>query len=110
MRYLFSAILCMLLLSSPVLADASSEVRELLKVKIDAVVILLLDQTIEKDDRDERILDIIAQAGEEADVDIILDAGTGGVVWARDDVNLTDRIIEDIRVSVQGPAVPQGVE
>jgi len=58
----------------------------------------------------ERILDIIAQAGEEADVDIILDAGTGGVVWARDDVNLTDRIIEDIRVSVQGPAVPQGVE
>ena len=58
----------------------------------------------------ERILDIIALAGEEADVDIILDAGTGGVVWARDDVNLTDRIIEDIRVSVQGPAVPQGVE
>ena len=59
MRHLFSAILCILLLSSPVLADASNEVRELLKVKIDAVVILLLDQTIEKDDRDERILDII---------------------------------------------------
>lgn len=58
----------------------------------------------------ERILDIIAAAGEEAGVDIILDAGTGGVVWARDDVNLTDRIIEDLRVSVQGPAVPESVE
>jgi outer membrane protein len=56
----------------------------------------------------ERILEIIAKAGEEADVDIILDAGTGGVVWARDDVNLTDRIIEDLRISVQGAAGAEG--
>jgi Skp family chaperone for outer membrane proteins len=58
----------------------------------------------------ERILDIIAKAGEEADVDLILDAGTGGVVWARDEVNLTDRIIEDLRISIQGPAGPEGDE
>lgn len=60
MRHLFAAILCMFLLASPSLADASSEVRELLKVKIDAVVVLLQDQTTEKNDRNERILDIIA--------------------------------------------------
>ena len=60
MRHLYSAILCILLLASPALADASNEVRERLKVKIDAVVILLQDKTIEKNDRNERILDIIA--------------------------------------------------
>jgi phospholipid transport system substrate-binding protein len=60
MRHLFAAILCMFLLVSPGLADNSSEVRELLKVKIDAIVVLLQDQTTEKHDRNERILDIIA--------------------------------------------------
>jgi len=60
MRYLLSAILCVLLFASPTLADAPDEVRELLKVKIDAVVVLLQDKTIEKTDRNERILDIIS--------------------------------------------------
>jgi len=60
MKHLFAAILCVFLLASPGLADSSSEVRELLKVKIDAIVILLQDQTTEKPDRNERILDIIA--------------------------------------------------
>ena len=60
MKHLFAAILCVLLLASPGLADSSSEVRELLKVKIDAVVALLQDHTTEKVDRNEQILDIIA--------------------------------------------------
>ena len=60
MRHLFSAILCVLFFASPTLADAPDEVRELLKVKIDAVVVLIQDKTIEKTHRNERILDIIA--------------------------------------------------
>jgi len=60
MRYLSSAILCVLLLASPVLADEPNEVRELVKVKIDAVVVLIQDQTIEKAHRNKLIIDIIA--------------------------------------------------
>jgi phospholipid transport system substrate-binding protein len=59
MRYLLYAILCVFLFASPTLADAPDEVRELLKVKIDAVVVLLQDKTIEKTQRNEQILDII---------------------------------------------------
>lgn len=60
MRYLLYAILCVFLFTSPTLADAPDEVRELLKVKIDAVVVLLQDKTLEKTHRNEQILDIIA--------------------------------------------------
>ena len=60
MRYLLYAILCVFLFTSPTLADATDEVRELLKVKIDAVVVLLQDKTTEKTRRNEQILDIIA--------------------------------------------------
>lgn len=60
MRYLLYAILCVFLFASPTLADAPDEVRELLKVNIDAVVVLLQDKTIEKTHRNEQILDIIA--------------------------------------------------
>ena len=60
MRYLLSAILCVLFFASPTRAEAPDEVRELLKVKIDAVVVLLQDKTTEKTRRNEQILDIIA--------------------------------------------------
>ncbi len=60
MRYLFSAILCVLLLASPTLADSPDEVRQLLKVKIDAVIVLIQDQTVEKTHRNELIIDIIS--------------------------------------------------
>jgi len=59
MRYLLSTILCVLLFASPTLADAPDDVRELLKIKIDAVVVLLQDKTVEKTHRNELILDII---------------------------------------------------
>jgi Skp family chaperone for outer membrane proteins len=49
----------------------------------------------------ERILDILAELGDEMDLEIILDAGTGGVVWAKDDVNITDRVVEEVRISVE---------
>lgn len=60
MRYLFSSIFCLLLIAVPALADEPGEVRELLKGKIDAVVVVLQDKGMDKARRDERILDIIA--------------------------------------------------
>lgn len=61
MRHIFSAIICLLLLlfASPSLADAPDEVRDLLTVKIDAVLVLIQDQTIEKTQRNQQIVDII---------------------------------------------------
>lgn len=49
----------------------------------------------------EKILDVVARIGDEKDLDVILDAGTGGVVWARDDVNLTQIILDDLALAVQ---------
>lgn len=59
MRHLLSGIFCMLLLSSPVQADDLTEIRELLKTKIDAVVLLLQDKTLNKTVRNEQIIDIV---------------------------------------------------
>lgn len=50
----------------------------------------------------EKILETVAQYGNDSGLDIILDAGTGGVVWAKDDVNVTDDILNDIRVTPVG--------
>lgn len=49
----------------------------------------------------EKILDVIAKLGDEMNLKVILDAGTGGVVWAKDDVNITDTVLEDLRIAVQ---------
>lgn len=49
----------------------------------------------------EKILDVIAKLGEEMSLDVVLDAGTGGVVWAKDDVNITDTVLEDLRIAVE---------
>ncbi len=49
----------------------------------------------------QKILDVIAALGDEMNVSIILDAGTGGVVWAKDDVNITDVVLEDLQIAVQ---------
>ncbi len=61
MRHIISAILCLLLLlfSSPSMADSPDYVRDLLTVKIDAVLALIQDQKIEKALRDQQIIDII---------------------------------------------------
>lgn len=55
MRYVFTTILCLLFLVPPAWADARSEVRELLKTKIDAVVLVLKDKTLDKAHRGEQI-------------------------------------------------------
>ena len=60
MRYLFSGMLCLALLAAPALADDSAEVRDLLKGKIDAVVVLLQDKAADKARRNERILEIVS--------------------------------------------------
>lgn len=49
----------------------------------------------------ERLLEVIAEIGRERDLKIILDAGTGGVVWARDDVNITQLVLDDLTAAVQ---------
>jgi Skp family chaperone for outer membrane proteins len=59
----------------------------------------------------EKILDVIAKIGQEKGLSIILDSGTGGVVWAKDDVNITQAVVDDLRISVQkkpGPSGPSG--
>lgn len=60
MRYVFSSILCVLFFAAPALADEVVEVRELLKEKIDAVVVLLQDKAVDKARRNEQITAIIA--------------------------------------------------
>lgn len=50
----------------------------------------------------ERILAVIEKVGRESNLKIILDAGSGGVVWADDDVNLTSAILDDLQISVSG--------
>jgi outer membrane protein len=49
----------------------------------------------------EKLLEVIAEIGRERDLKIILDAGTGGVVWARDDVNITQLVMDDLTAAVQ---------
>jgi len=50
----------------------------------------------------EKILDVVARIGDEKNLEVILDTGTGGVVWARDDVNLTQIILDDLAMAVRG--------
>jgi Skp family chaperone for outer membrane proteins len=52
----------------------------------------------------EKLLGVIAEIGRERDLKIILDAGTGGVVWARDDVNITQLVLDDLSAAVQREA------
>jgi phospholipid transport system substrate-binding protein len=49
----------MLFFASPGLADSPNEVRELLKVNIEAVVVLLQDESLDKSHRNEQIIEII---------------------------------------------------
>jgi outer membrane protein len=60
----------------------------------------------------ERIVQVVARIGDERNLDIILDAGSGGVVWAKDDVNITQFVLDDLALAVQdsreqGPADEQ---
>lgn len=59
MRYFFAAIFCLLLSTPPALADSPNDVRELLKVKIDAVMVLLQNRSLDKSERNKQIIDII---------------------------------------------------
>jgi phospholipid transport system substrate-binding protein len=60
MQYLLASILCLCFAATPALAGELDEVRDLLKGKIDNVVLLLQDKTLDKARRNERILDIVA--------------------------------------------------
>lgn len=59
MRYPLYAILCLLLLFTPALADDRSAVGALLKERIDVVVLLVQDRALDKTRRDERIIEVI---------------------------------------------------
>ncbi len=59
MRYLHYSIICLLLFCKLAFADDKSEVKDLLKGKIDAVVLLLQDKSSEKQKRDDQIIAIV---------------------------------------------------
>ena len=59
MQHIFSAILCAFLFVMPAQASESGDVRELLKGKIDAVVVLLKNKTMDKTSRNDQIIDIV---------------------------------------------------
>lgn len=59
MRQLIPIALCLFLLAAPVRADEGGQVRDLLKSKIDAVVVLLQDGELDKERRDAHILEIV---------------------------------------------------
>lgn len=59
MHYLISTIICALLFATPVSAGDAEEVSALLKAKIDAVMVLLKDNGLDKPQRNEQIIDII---------------------------------------------------
>lgn len=50
----------------------------------------------------EKIREVVARIGEEKGLDLVLDAGTGGVVWAKDDVNVTQLVLDDLALTVEG--------
>jgi Skp family chaperone for outer membrane proteins len=54
----------------------------------------------------ERILASVEKIGRERNLKIILDAGTGGVVWAEDDVNVTQIVLDELTSSAAGAATP----
>jgi len=62
----------------------------------------------------EKIVGVVARIGDERNLDIILDAGSGGVVWAKDDVNITQFVLDDLALTVQemreGDAVQEPAE
>jgi len=60
MRYLFSLLLFLLLSATPSLAEGPAEARELIEAKIDAVMLLLQDESLEKTRRDVQILALVA--------------------------------------------------
>jgi phospholipid transport system substrate-binding protein len=60
MRYLFSLLLFLLLSATPSLAEGPAEARELIETKIDAVMLLLQDESLEKTRRDVQILALVA--------------------------------------------------
>lgn len=59
MRYLLNCLLFMVLVTPAALAGDAEEVRDLLKAKIDAVVVLLKDKATDKPARNRKILDIV---------------------------------------------------
>ena len=59
MRNIYFAIFCLLLFALPSLADEAGEVRDLLSGKLDAIVVLLQDKTMDKASRDGQVTDII---------------------------------------------------
>lgn len=59
MRYILPAILCLLIFSTSAHADEANEVRALLEAKIDSVMVLLQDETLNKKLRNDQIIDIV---------------------------------------------------
>ena len=53
------AVLCMILFPMPTQANEMDEVREQLKIKIDTVMVLLQDKSVDKTLRDKQIVDIV---------------------------------------------------
>ena len=54
----------------------------------------------------EKILASVEKIGRERNLKIILDAGTGGVVWAEDDVNMTQIVLDELTSSAAGLQKP----
>ena len=59
MRHVLSAILCVCLFSAPAQADELGEVSELLKMKVNAVMALLQNKTMDKVQRNDQIIAIV---------------------------------------------------
>jgi Skp family chaperone for outer membrane proteins len=59
----------------------------------------------------EKILASVEKIGRERKLKIILDAGTGGVVWAEDDVNMTQLVLDELSATATGAAKkPEGAQ
>jgi Skp family chaperone for outer membrane proteins len=54
----------------------------------------------------EKILATVEKIGREKNVKIILDAGGGGVIWAEDDVNITQLVLDDLSSSAKPTGKP----
>jgi Skp family chaperone for outer membrane proteins len=55
----------------------------------------------------EKILASVEKIGRERNLKLILDAGTGGVVWAEDDVNVTQIVLDELTSTATGSAQKQ---
>jgi phospholipid transport system substrate-binding protein len=100
MKYVIYSMVFMLLLWRPVMADDISDVENLLKDKIDAVIVALQNETLDQKNRNEKVIDIVNSV---FDFQLMARLGLGEKHWSslskEEKKEFTDRFIKRLQDS-----------